>query len=140
MQGDAITKDGHTTTGFFDWPSGFLGYNSWSNWFLGITIADQLKQERDRLKSFYEACCNPTCQIPNDIVDYGKLNIFWRGWAQVAIIKPLQVKLIFAAVLAFFGSPAWAVILYGRNAPREMKERQYEETFYRIKDRHKGTR
>jgi hypothetical protein len=116
---------------FFDWPVGFLGYDSWSGWFWGDTIADRTQRERSKLRSFYEKANNPYQESQLKPLVYEDLNAFWRLWAQMAVIKPAQLRLIVAATFAFFGSPIWAEILYGKQGARQYRENvekvRYEE-------------
>lgn len=49
---------------FFDLPTGFLGLDSWANWFIGDTIADRTNRERSKMRTFYEVASNPNQQAP----------------------------------------------------------------------------
>lgn len=103
---------------FFAWPIGFLGYDSWANWIWGDTIADRIRRERTKLRSFYETVNNPHEEVPVDPIEYDNLNCFWRMWAQLAVIKPMQFRIYLAAAFAFCGSPLWTDVLYGKSGAR----------------------
>ena len=120
---------------YFAWPIGFLGYDSWSNWFIGDTIADRTYRERRKLRSFYEAANDPIRDARPISLAYEDLNFFWRLWAQMALIKPAQFRLIVAATFAIFGSSLWPEILYGKQGACQYRENveksRYEESLRR---------
>ncbi|BAO29667.1 hypothetical protein [Sulfuritalea hydrogenivorans] len=130
--GGAHLIAGDVPKDFFDWPTGLLGFDSWANWFFGDTIADRTHRERSKMRSFYEAANNPNQQARLSPLAYEDLNFFWRLWAQLAVIKPAQIRLIVAATFALFGSPLWAEILYGMQGARQYRENvekiRYEES------------
>lgn len=107
--------------GFFSWPIGFLGHNSWSSWLLGDTAADRAYQKQMNQGVYNRIAIRPNRLPENKPLAYDELNVFWRLWAQLTVIKPVQFKTLVVYVLAFCGNPLWEKVLYGTQGARRYR-------------------